>query len=278
MTKEKTEEQIQKDLWEEENKDETPGEEEEPKKKDPDKKADAGDLAKGEETPPEEGKGVKKDSEDQKLETEEEKNTPADVKLKARVRKRQEEQSDHERRLEEAKATVYKDDDFKEALAFKFSDNKIEVEGVEKSLNKIAEEYPDVAALVKDAVGQIRKEFGVPLKSTQEYIENSRFWEKVEIEHPGARSMKGNKEFMAWMEADEDLQTLSSTGNPDDIIFVLDAWKKHSAPKVDLAKEAKKNILAKTGAKGSSDANIPKTPAEGEDEPLTPELLKSIWD
>jgi hypothetical protein len=207
--------------------------------------------------PNEEGK-PKKDEIEQELKTKEqeekEKEDPS-VKIKAKVRKREEERIEQERRLREAEAAVYKDEDFEESQKLQFSNNKIEIEGEEKSLIQIAEEYPDVAALIKDAVGQVRKELTAPIMSAHEFIEDTRFWQQVETKHPNARSMSSNKEFMDWIEGDKDLQLLSRTGNPEDIVFILDTWATKTAPKIDEAKEAKKNILKKT--KGSSGANRP---------------------
>ena len=52
------------------------------------------------------------------------------------------------------------------------SDPNIALRIFQKSMNDIAKEFPDVAALIKEAVGKVKKELGVPLKSAQDFIED----------------------------------------------------------------------------------------------------------
>ena len=196
---------------------------------------------------------------------------PDNIEVKARVRKRQEENEEIEQRKKQTEKMEYADEDFKTAMDFQFSDNDFMSEGEAKKLNDIASEYPDVTALIKDAVGQVKKELSARLDTAQGFIDNETFWSKVESHYPNARKMSDDKEFMEWTEADSDIQTLVSTGDPDDIIFVLDAWEKQKKPKVDVKKEAKKNILKK-----SQGSTVKNKPVE-ETEEVTPELRKSIW-
>ena len=272
MSKETDEKKVQDSLWEGDDKAEKEEEEESNEEEGSkiDKLIKDGEPPKEEEE--EEGKGKKEETK-QELETVEDEKNPA-LALKAKVREREQEAAEHERRMQEAEEAVYKDEDFEKSMNLEFSKNKIDVDGEKKSLRDIAKEYPDVAALIKDLVGQAKKELGAPLKSAQEFIEDTRFWQVVEAKHPAARTMSSDKEFMAWIEGDKDLQTLTSTGNPQDIVFVLDTWKAKNTPKVDKAKEAKKNILKKT--QGSSGGNRP-VQDDGEDSEPTPDMMKSLW-
>ncbi|MHA1911170.1 MAG: hypothetical protein ACTSYA_05680 [Candidatus Kariarchaeaceae archaeon] len=198
-------------------------------------------------------------------------------KVQARKAKEQE-----ERRKEQLASDQesFSEDDFKDAQKFEFSDNKISVEGEERSLTEIAEEFPEVAALIKDAVAQATKSNKLAIDDISGYLNEESQWRKIESKHPGARDLNTNKEFMSWLKGqDEDVLELSKSANTDDLILVLDIWEEKKAEKVekvveeDKLSKARKNVLKKQKKTSSKKVSVPKKTGL-----VTEDDLDKIWD
>ncbi len=137
-------------------------------------------------------------------------------------------------------------------------DLKIDFEGEEISLKEIAEDNPQVTALMKYFVTAVNtKSNDTKFDDIKNEYEDMKYWNTINSYHPGTTREITTDRFKEWMEnQNEDINELANSGNPYDSIAVIDKYKRDmksvSSNSVDTKKRT--NTLRSPQSKRSASA------------------------
>ena len=143
----------------------------------------------------------------------------------------------------------YSEAEFADAMAFRFSDYEADVDGEKIKISEIAKNNPEISALIKDAIYQQTKGNSYRVNEIEGKMARREKWDYIEKSHPGARDLGSDDKFNKWLsEQDDDVKELSRSAEADDLILVLDVWKKYNKPvekKTTARERVKAGILSK---------------------------------